>query len=45
MSRPRQRERKLDVFFPTKKAQDVRRAVVNGTSFVPLRLFFDCGGK
>jgi hypothetical protein len=30
MFRQRQRERKLDVFFFAKKAQDVRRAVVHG---------------
>jgi hypothetical protein len=30
MFRRRQRERKLDVFFSAKKAQDVRRAAVGG---------------
>jgi hypothetical protein len=32
MFRQRQRERKLDVFFSAKKAQDVRRAMVNSTT-------------
>jgi hypothetical protein len=35
MFRRRQRERKLDVFFPAKKAQDVRRAMV-GVQYIEL---------